>query len=359
MSKKVLIAMSGGIDSSIAAILLKEKGYNLVGVTFRTWDYISDNCMSKKTGCCDIESLMEAKSFAESLGFEHHILDLRETFKNTVIKYFIDEYLNGKTPNPCIVCNSFIKWGELRKFADSHNCEYIATGHYATIKNNGNRYYLAKGVDKLKDQSYFLWNLTTELLEKTLFPLGKYTKEEIRKMAEKFGLKKLVEKRESQEICFIPDNDYRKFLIENVPGIEEKLSGGNFIDKNYNILGNHKGYPFYTIGQRKGLKIAVGHPLYVTKIFPHKNLVMLGEKEELLSNSMMIKDYNLNKYAELPENKEFEIKIRYRSEPVPAKIIKEKEHLSVKFLKDVSAITPGQSAVIYEGDDLVGGGIIC
>lgn len=358
MSKKVLMAMSGGIDSSIAAVLLKDKGYELTGVTFRTWDYISEDCISKKTGCCDLESLMEAKRFAESIGIEHHVLDLRENFKDTVIENFIEEYLAGNTPNPCVVCNSHIKWGELRKFADQSGCDLIATGHYARIKKNNADYYIAAGKDTAKDQSYFLWNLNSDLLEKTLFPLGEYTKDEVRQLADKYGFKALSKKRESQEICFIPDNDYRRFLIEHVEGIEDKLNGGYFVNTKGEIIGKHKGYPFYTIGQRKGLNIAVGHPLYVLEINAETNTVSLGEKEELLNDQLVIKPYELNKYKKLPSDVDYRIKIRYRSEAVPAKILQADDHLIVKFDTKVSAITPGQSAVIYENEDLVGGGII-
>jgi tRNA-specific 2-thiouridylase len=181
--KKVLVAMSGGVDSSVAAILLKEQGYDLVGVTFRTWDYISEGCLEKETGCCSIDSIMEAKKFSENLGFSHHILDIRETFKENIIDNFISEYLSGRTPNPCVLCNSHIKWGKIIEKADELNCDYIATGHYAQIKEENNRFVLYKGKDEKKDQTYFLWNLTQENLKKTLFPLGGFEKAEIKKIA--------------------------------------------------------------------------------------------------------------------------------------------------------------------------------
>ncbi len=359
MSKgRVLIAMSGGIDSSVAAILLKEQGYDLVGVTFRTWDYISKGCWEKETGCCSMDSIQEAKLMAEKLGFEHHVLDIRKEFNDFVINNFVDEYLAGRTPNPCVSCNSHIKWGEILKKADSLGCEFVATGHYAQIRNENGRYILSKGVDLSKDQSYFLWSLTQDNLKRTMFPLGGYLKPEIREIALERGFEKLSKKRESQEICFIPDNDYRKFLTERIPDINEKIGEGNFVDVEGKILGKHKGYPFYTIGQRKGLEIAVGHPLYVVNIDVETNTVILGLREDLLNNEMSVDNINLIKYDKIEGEIDSVTKIRYRDNGAPAVIKQEGDILKFNFFEKVSAIAPGQSAVFYEGDDVIGGGLI-
>jgi len=359
MSKtKVLLAMSGGIDSSVAAILLMEQGYDVTGITFRSWDYISEGCMEKQTGCCSVDTIFEAKKLAEKLGFPHHILDIRKEFNDFVIQDFINEYLVGRTPNPCVVCNTHIKWGEILRKADELDCQYIATGHYARIKQTNNRFVLVKGVDQAKDQSYFLWTLTSENLSRTLFPLGNYVKDEVREIARQKGFTKLAEKHESQEICFIPDNDYRKFLIGQVPEIDKKYANGNFVSTSGKILGKHKGFPFYTIGQRKGLEIALGQPQYVVHINPKTNTIVLGNKEDLLKSELWVKNINITKYAELPQNIEVTTKIRYRNEGYISRITQDGDKLKLEFYEPVSAITPGQSAVFYEDDELIGGGII-
>ncbi len=358
-NQNVLMAMSGGIDSSVAAMLLLKKGYHLFGVTFRLWDYITKGCLEKQTGCCSVESIYEAKELADKLGFSHQILDARDIFKKTVINNFINEYLSGRTPNPCVVCNTYIKWGVIQDLADKLNCQYIATGHYANVNYKNDRYFISKGADENKDQSYFLWNLTQENLKRTLFPLGNLKKEEVKEIADKLGYKSIAQKKESQEICFIPDDDYRRFLKENVDNIDEIVKSGNFITIKGKILGKHKGYPFYTIGQRKGLEIAVGYPLYVLKIDANTNTITLGEKEELEQSEMHVTDLIINKYDNITDNLKVETKIRYRSKSVSGTLkLLDNKKISVKFDKPVSAVTPGQSAVFYEGYDLVGGGII-
>ncbi|MBN2681693.1 MAG: tRNA 2-thiouridine(34) synthase MnmA [Bacteroidales bacterium] len=356
--EKVLVAMSGGIDSSVAAILLLEQGYELEGVTFRTWDYISSGCLEKQTGCCSVDSIMEAKHLAEKLGFPHHILDIRNTFEKEVIQNFVDEYLSGRTPNPCVVCNSHIKWGKILEKADELNCKYIATGHYARIRQENSRFVLSKGVDSIKDQSYFLWNLTQENLSRTLFPLGEYNKDEIRKIAAERGFVKLSEKRESQEICFIPDNDYRKFLLERLPDLKEKYKGGKYLSTDGKQIGTHEGFPFYTIGQRKGLGIALGFPAFVTKIDAENNQITIGTREDLDDTEMKVRDINLIKYDSLPSKQNVLVKIRYRNEGSLAEITSKDNYAEIRFINPVSAITPGQSAVFYENDDVIGGGII-
>lgn len=359
MKKRVLLAMSGGIDSSVAGMLLVEQGYDVYGITYRTYDSVLDSCISKETGCCTVDSMMEAKRLAEKLGFEHEILDLRDSFKEKIIKNFVDEYLNGRTPNPCVVCNSDIKWGELIERADQLGCDYIATGHYARVLKTNNRYYLAKGIDLSKDQTYFLYGLSQSDLQRTLFPLGEFTKPEIRKYAAERGFVTLSEKKESQEICFIPDNDYRRFLSEVVPDAIQSIGEGDFVLTDGTIVGRHNGYPFYTIGQRKGLGVALGRPMYVTRIDAENNVVVLGDKDQLNQISFVVGNLNWMKYDAMPNGGlDVTIKIRYRNEGSEGKIYMDGNQLIVNLNHYASAITPGQSAVFYEGDDVVGGGII-
>lgn len=350
--------MSGGIDSTVAAMLLQEQGYDLVGVTYRTFDSISKGCMEKEKGCCSVDSLFEAKRMALELGFEHHILDIRQEFKDTVIADFIREYLHGRTPNPCVVCNSTIKWGKIIETADELGCRYVSTGHYARIGHQNGRWYLRKGADESKDQTYFLWTLTQENLARTLFPLGELTKPEVRKIALEHGYEKLSKKVESQEICFIPENDYRTFLAENVDNYAEKYGPGNFVDTRGNKLGTHKGFPNYTIGQRKGLGIALGQPMFVVAIHPENNTVVLGTKDELQGKTFYAMKVNLMKYAMIPEGLEVTAKIRYRNSGGKASLYPESDRIRVVFHEEMDSITPGQSAVFYENEDMIGGGII-
>jgi tRNA-specific 2-thiouridylase len=359
MTKRVLLAMSGGIDSSVAGMLLSEQGYDVYGVTYRTYDSVKDSCISKETGCCTVDSMMEAKRLSEKLGYPHEILDLRDSFKETIIKNFVDEYLNGRTPNPCVVCNSDIKWGELLERADALGCDFIATGHYARVFNENGRYYLAKGVDESKDQTYFLYGLAQQDLARTLFPLGGFQKSEIRKMAAERGFIKLSEKKESQEICFIPDNDYRRFLSDEVPERLDLIGKGDFVMVDGRKVGEHNGYPFYTIGQRKGLGVAMGYPIYVVEINAEKNVVVLGEKKHLQGAAFTVGNINLMKYKSIPdEGLEVNIRIRYRNQGALGKIYPKGDKLQVELYHSASAITPGQSAVFYEGPDVVGGGLI-
>lgn len=355
MSKRILIAMSGGIDSSVAAMLLLEQGYELVGVTFRTFDSIKESCLAREKGCCSVESIMEAKHLAQQLGFEHHILDYRQIFRDTVIKNFIDEYMHGRTPNPCVLCNSHIKWGELLRAADEFGCDYIATGHYAQIAEHNGHLYLKTAVDTRKDQTYFLWMLTEDNLRRTVFPLGGLTKPEVRAIAARHGFEKLSQKTESQEICFVPDNDYRTFLAGEGCRVEQ----GNYIDENGKILGTHQGYCNYTIGQRKGLGIALGQPRFVTKIDAERNEVTLGDHDDLLTNRITASHVTLRDPQWLADNPDVEIRIRYRSQPVQA-TVQSYSNNSLLLLTNtpVWGVTPGQSLVIYKNNMLLGGGII-
>lgn len=354
---KVLVAMSGGIDSSVTAMMLHEQGYEVIGITMKTWDYQSSGSGKKETGCCSLDSINDARQVAVNLGFPHYILDIRGEFGDYIINNFVDEYLAGRTPNPCVLCNTHIKWEALLKRADMLDCEFIATGHYAQVRFENGRYVVSRGLDLNKDQSYVLWGLSQESLKRTIFPLGKFTKPEIRKMAEAYGFAELANKPESYDICFIPDNDYRAFLKHRMPELEVKVEGGDFIFKGEKV-GIHRGYPFYTIGQRKGLDIALGEPVFVKSIIPETNTVVLGTKEELNEQQLYVRDFNLIKYAALPADFIAQTKIRYKDPGTPATINTEGNKLHVVFHNPVSGVAPGQSAVMYEGDDLVGGGFI-
>lgn len=345
--KRVLLGMSGGVDSSVAAYLLKEKGYEVVGVNMKLWD----------SG--DSTNIDDAKKVCDRLKIEFHVLDLQTHFKGRVIDNFIKEYKEGKTPNPCVFCNKEIKFGDLFKEADRLNCKYIATGHYARIEYNNDKkiYELKKASKGDKDQTYVMYNLDQKKLSRILFPIGDYEKTEIRKIAEKIGLD-VYNKPDSQDICFIPDQDYEAFLRENMT---EGVSKGNFVDRDGKILGEHQGVISYTIGQRKGLGITFGKPKYVIDINGKNNTIVLGDNSDLFKSTLIAKEVNfLNfdlDYLNTPRI--FESKVRYSSKLSKATV----KHLGdrrieVEFEEPQRAITRGQSVVFYDGEVLVGGGII-
>lgn len=347
--------MSGGIDSTVSAMLLLEQGYELVGVTFRTFDSIKESCLVREKGCCSVESIMEAKHTAQTLGFEHHILDFRETFKEHVIRNFVDEYTHGRTPNPCVLCNSHIKWGEMLKAADEYGCDLIATGHYARIAEHRGHWYLRTAVDTHKDQTYFLWMLTEENLKRTIFPLGELTKPEVRQIAFDHGFEKLSKKAESQEICFVPNNDYRTFLAEQGVHIEK----GKYLSADGQVVGEHEGFCNYTIGQRKGLGIALGTPQFVQKINAETNEVTLGTHDALYSTHVEATNTRIRDIDWLRESPDVEARIRYKSPTTPARIsIGDKGRIALDFEQSVWGVTPGQSLVIYKDGLVVAGGLI-
>ncbi len=352
--------MSGGIDSTITALMLHDQGYEVIGITMKTWDYATSGGTGKKeTGCCNIDSFNDARMAAVQHGFPHYILDIREEFGDFVVENFVEEYIAGRTPNPCVMCNTHIKWRALLKRADALDCEFIATGHYAKVDQHTNgRYFLSRGNDDKKDQSYVLWGLQQDLLSRTILPLGTYHKPEIRQMAIDYGYPGLAKKSESYEICFVPDNDYRGFLKRRIPGLQEKVEGGNFIDKSGKILGKHRGYPFYTIGQRKGLDITFGKPVYVTGIQPDTNTIVLGDEDDLNQSEMTVAKINWMKYDGITDGMEATTKVRYKDKGSLSNLYRSDTGIRVRFYEDAKSIAPGQSAVFYEGNDVIGGGII-
>ena len=354
--------MSGGVDSSVAAVMLKERGYEVVGITMKTWDYTSSGGRNgKEVGCCTLESMNDARAVALKYDFTHFIVDIREEFGDWVIERFTSEYLAGRTPNPCVLCNTHIKWAALMRRAENLECDFIATGHYARLRHDDElqRHVLMKGLDNNKDQSYALWGLPQEHLARSIFPLGVYTKPEIRELAAQLGLTGVANKPDSYEICFIPDNDYRRFLKQRVPGLGEEVGGGAFVLSDGTVIGRHEGYPFYTIGQRHGLGLALGAPVYVTHIDAETNTITVGPREDLLKQTCTARQLNMIKYGDLREERTAVAKIRYKDEGAPALVQQvEDDMLNISFPEPRRAITPGQSVVLYEGEDVLAGGWI-
>ncbi|MCK4353122.1 tRNA 2-thiouridine(34) synthase MnmA [candidate division WOR-3 bacterium] len=348
---RVVCAMSGGVDSSTAAAILKAKGYEVIGFTMKLFDNSSSD-----------EAIYNAKRVASQLGIPHYAIDLRDDFEKEVIDYFINEYSKGRTPNPCVICNQKIKFGLLLQKAEKLGVSFIATGHYAKVEyaSKLKRYILRKGKDRDKDQSYFLAMLSQESLSKTLFPLGDYTKDEVRKMASEMQLK-VAEKPESQEVCFIPDNDYIGFICKKT-----SLKEGNIIDKNGKVLGKHKGIARYTIGQRRGIGNPTcptarrgGKPFYVIGINPDKNTITVGDEVDLYSSRLIVEHPNWLSIKNIAHEMKVHVKIRHKHNPAEAILIpKSEKTVLVKFKEPQRAITPGQLTVFYKNDAVIGGGWI-
>lgn len=348
MQNSVLVGMSGGIDSTAVCSMLLAKGYRVIGLTFVTCD-------------SSVAAAESAALLAARLGIEHHVADIREEFRKGVIQPFIDSYLSGYTPNPCVNCNPQIKFRVLEEWADKLGCGKIATGHYVKIHHekdtsSTDRYYIVAGDDERKDQSYFLWRLTQRQLSRCIFPLGEWDKAEVRKYLTQEGLDAAAKDGESMEVCFIP-GDYRDFLRNNIPDVDEHIKEGSFVDCEGRVIGTHRGFPYYTIGQRKGLGIALGYPAYVLKINAKKNTVMLGTEEQLKTSFMLV-DAPLW-VGNIPSSG-LTVRVRYRSKPVAcdAPVEMPDGRFLVRLHCEVSAVTPGQSAVFYVNNMVVGGAFI-
>lgn len=357
MAKKAVVGMSGGVDSSVAALLLKKQGYDVVGVTMQIWQEESPEMTGEQGGCCGYGAVEDARQVAEALAIPHYVMNFRREFREHVMDYFVAEYLAGRTPNPCIACNRYVKWEAMLHRSLEIGADYIATGHYAKIARLENgRYAIRKAATAKKDQTYALYSLTQEQLARTLLPVGAYTKEEIRQMAEEAGLP-VAHKPDSQEICFIPDNDYAAF-IDREAG-ERVPKPGNFVTKGGEALGRHLGITHYTVGQRKGLNLALGRPVFVTKIKPETDEVVIGGGEDVFGDTLYCNRINYMGMAELTGLREVTAKIRYNHAGEACVIEKAGEgRIKCTFKKPVRAITPGQAVVFYEDDYVLGGGVI-
>jgi tRNA-specific 2-thiouridylase len=355
MRPKVVVGMSGGVDSSVAAYLLKEQGYEVIGMTMQIWQ--KDTEEDKDGGCCGLSAVDDARRVCQKLDIPHYVINFRDDFKKHVIDYFLEEYQNARTPNPCIACNRYVKWESMLTKALQIGADYIATGHYARIvkdENNG-RYMLKESKTAAKDQTYALYNLTQNQLAHTLMPLGDYTKDEIRAIAKQIGLA-VATKPDSQEICFVPDDDYAKYIEEETGKAPVK---GAFINKKGKVIGQHKGIIHYTIGQRKGLGLSLGKPVFVTQISAKDNTVMIGDNEELFTTTVYANTLNFMAFEKLEGELVCSAKVRYshQAQPCTIKMI-DQETILCEFQDKQRAITPGQALVFYDKDIVIGGGTI-
>ncbi|UCH62710.1 MAG: tRNA 2-thiouridine(34) synthase MnmA [Fidelibacterota bacterium] len=358
MNKRVIVAMSGGVDSSVALLKVLDAGYEAVGVTMKLWDYdVMGGRPVGESTCCSVEGINYARDVCVDLGITHYTLDFQDIFRTTVVDDFVSEYLKGRTPNPCIRCNSRVRWGMLFDQADQLGAGMITTGHYARIETGPDGIpRLLKGVDARKDQSYVLWDIPRETLAETLLPLGGMTKDQVRQMARDQGLV-TADVPESQEICFVADNDYRRFLREYTNGQLAKVGEGEIVDETGQVIGQHPGYAYFTIGQRRGLGIAHHEPLYVKSLDPAANRITVAPRSALLASACEVG--SLNWLVDPPAAPvQIHAQVRYNSPGAPARLIPAKDTLRLEFEKPQLAITPGQSAVFYDGEVLMGGGVI-
>lgn len=355
MTRKVVVAMSGGVDSSVAAALLKEQGYDVVGITLKTRDW-NDTQGRRFGGCCGSSDFFDARSVAQVLDIPHYSFDYVENFRQSVVAYFKQSYLAGETPNPCIACNQHVKFDRLLQQAQAMGADFLATGHYARIAEENGRYQLRKAADPAKDQSYVLYHLRQAQLARLLFPVGSYAKPQIREMARRYGLR-TADKPDSQEICFVPNNNYREFLEEEIPAAQRPA--GPIRHKDGRILGRHQGLPFYTIGQREGLGVAVGRPLYVVDIEKQSNTLVVGNQSDVLASGMIIREVSWVGGGPPRMPCRVRLKIRYKHAEAPATLSASSGGtLAAVFDDPQSAVTPGQAAVFYEEDVVLGGGVI-